>query len=108
MRRCVPSTNGKPACISTRIRILPYRRLPWTRTTGGNTITYYYPLSIPYIQPNYAYTIGDVKIKRLGSLDPFTPVSTAECTFTVKVRDWDAGDIIGEFNNETSGDDFEI
>ena len=77
-------------------------------TTGGNTITYYYPLSIPYIQPNYAYTIGDVKIKRLGSLDPFTPVSTAECTFTVKVRDWDAGDIIGEFNNETSGDDFEI
>ncbi|MBR1573375.1 MAG: hypothetical protein IJ652_00835 [Bacteroidales bacterium] len=78
------------------------------KTAGGSPITYYYPISVPYLQPNYAYTIGDVKIKRLGSLDPFTPVSTAECVFTIKVRAWDTGDIVGEFNNETSDDEFEI
>ena len=75
---------------------------------GSSPITYYYPISIPYVQPNYAYTIGDVKIKRLGSLDPFTPVSTATCSFSISVRNWDTGDIVGEYNNETSNDDFEI
>lgn len=76
--------------------------------SGSNTVTYYYPLSIPYVQPNYAYTIGDVKIKRLGSTDPFTPVSTAECSFSITVRGWEEGDITGAYNNETGTDDFEI
>ena len=77
------------------------------KTDSGN-VTYYYPISIPYVQPNYAYTIGDVTIKRLGSTNPFTPVSTAECTFTITVKKWDTGDIVGSFNNETSSDNFEI
>ncbi|GEM_PF-1614962 len=79
-------------------------------TIDSEPITYYYPLSIPYMQPNYAYTIGNVTIHRLGSKDPFHPVSTANCTFTVTVRDWDTGEIVGKYNNgvEGSDGDFEI
>jgi len=77
-------------------------------TLEGKTSTFYYPISIPYIQPNYAYTVNSLTIKRLGSTDPFHPVSTAECTFKVTVQDWYSGDIVGEYNGETSDDSFEI
>ena len=79
-------------------------------TIDSETLTYYYPLSIPYLQPNYAYTIGTVTIHRLGSKDPFHPVSTANCTFTITVQDWDTGEIVGKYNNgvEGSDGDFEI
>ncbi len=79
-------------------------------TIDSEPVTYYYPLSIPYLQPNYAYTIGTVTIHRLGSKDPFHPVSTANCTFTITVRDWDTGEIVGKYNNgvEGSDGDFEI
>ena len=68
--------------------------------------TYYYPISLGYTQPNYAYTVQDVRITRLGSTDPNIPVTTAACTFTVRVSDWDTGDIIGSFNNERSENNF--
>ncbi|MBR1871916.1 MAG: DUF4906 domain-containing protein [Bacteroidales bacterium] len=90
--------------VDNTTKVIIETELEW----NGAKTTYYYPISIPYVQPNYAYTIGDVRIKRLGSTDPFTPVSTAECTFTIKVRPWDQGDINGEFNNESSADDFII
>jgi len=77
-------------------------------TSEGVATTYYYPISIPYTQPNYAYTIGQVTLKRLGNLTPFLPVSSIDCSFTVTVKDWESGDIIGKFNNETDDDDFEI
>lgn len=68
--------------------------------------TYYYPISLGYTQPNYAYTVNDVRITRLGSTDPNLPVTTAQCSFTVQVSDWDTGDIIGSFNNEKSENNF--
>ena len=56
-------------------------------TVHGRTVTSYYPISIPYVQPNYAYTIENVTITRLGSNNPFQPVTTAECTFSIIVTD---------------------
>jgi len=74
-------------------------------TIDSNAYTYYYPISIPYIQPNYAYTIGTVTIMRLGSKDPFHPVTTTDCEFTLSVRPWDSGDITGSYNNEDGNSD---
>ncbi len=77
-------------------------------TEGETSKTYYYPISIPFMQPNYAYTIGTVTLHRLGSETPFKPVSSSDCSFEITVRNWDTGDIVGKFNHETTGDDFEI
>ena len=67
---------------------------------------YYYPISLGYTQPNHAYTVNDVRITRLGSTDPNLPVTTAACTFSIQVSDWETGDIIGSFNNESSENHF--
>ena len=68
----------------------------------GKTVTSFYPISLPYLQPNYAYTIENVTITRLGSNNPFLPVTTAECTFSIIVSDWHTGTITGKYNNETT------
>ena len=68
----------------------------------GKTVTSFYPISIPYLQPNYAYTIENVTLTRLGSNNPFIPVTTAECTFSIVVSDWHTGVITGKYNNETT------
>lgn len=67
---------------------------------------YYYPISLGYTQPNHAYTVNDVRITRLGSTDPNLPVTTASCSFTIQVSDWETGDIIGSFNNEKNENNF--
>lgn len=79
-----------------------------TLNINGNDKKYYYPISIPYTQPNYYYRIESLTIKRLGSDNPSLPVTKAVCEFTVTVRDWDTGEIVGQFNNETSEGVFEF
>ena len=73
-----------------------------TLVINGINKKYYYPISIPYTQPNYFYNIESLTIKRLGTDDPSKPVTKAQCSFTITVRDWDTGKIVGMFNNETS------
>ncbi|MBQ9184887.1 MAG: hypothetical protein IJ151_03315 [Bacteroidales bacterium] len=68
---------------------------------------YYYPISIPYTQPNYYYRIDKLIIKRLGSPDPSLPVTTAQCSVKVTVMNWHTGQIVGEFNNETTTGTYE-
>ena len=75
---------------------------------NGADKKYYYPVSIPYTQPNYYYKIESLTIKRLGSDNPSLPVTKAVCDFTVTVRDWETGEIVGQFNNETSEGVFEF
>lgn len=75
---------------------------------NGADKKYYYPISIPYTQPNYFYNIESLTIKRLGSDNPSLPVSKAVCEFTITVRDWDTGNIVGQFNNQTSEGVFEF
>ena len=68
--------------------------------SGATATTVFYPISIGWVQPNYAYEIKKVTIKNLGSVDPFHPVTSAQLTLNITVRDWDSGNIVGEFNNE--------
>ena len=79
-----------------------------TLNINGADKKYYYPISLPYTQPNYLYNIDNVIIKRLGSDNPALPVTKAVCDFTVTVKDWDTGTIVGQFNNETSSGNFEF
>lgn len=77
-------------------------------TISGDTRKYYYSISIPYTQPNYHYTINNITIKRLGSEDPSLPVTKAACSFTITVKDWESGTIVGQYNNQTSSGGFEF
>ncbi len=94
----VPATSQSGVDLTTKVVIETEIEI------DGTSQRMYYPISIPYIQPNYAYEIGKVTIKRLGSSDPFHPVTTAECSFVITVKDWDTGDIQGQFNNESTAD----
>lgn len=82
--------------------------LQTTMTIGSTTRTYYYSIGLPYTQPNYHYTINNITIKRLGSEDPSLPVTKAECSFNVEIKDWETGVILGSYNNETSDGNFEF
>lgn len=55
----------------------------------SNPITYYYPIAIENIESNKKYIIPELVIQRLGSEDPSTEVSFADCSFSVTVKDWD-------------------
>ncbi len=65
-----------------------FTRLVVEATLGGKT--YYYPISIPSIQPNKTYTVSELTITRPGSDSPDIPVSSATCTFSIAVTDWTA------------------
>lgn len=82
--------------------------LQTTLTLNNTKRTYYYSIGIPYTQPNYHYSVSNVTIKRLGSEDPSIPVSKATCSFTITVKDWETGKIVGQYNNETSDGNFEF
>ena len=52
-------------------------------------VVYYYPIVIsgPMLG-NHSYKIDEIKITRPGSKDEDTPVSFADCSFTMTVSDW--------------------
>ena len=57
------------------------------KTTLG-TDTYYYPITLPSLEPNKSYEIENLTITRPGSDSPDVPVSFADCTFDLHVLDW--------------------
>lgn len=56
---------------------------------AGNT--WYYPVTVPGIKPNYSYLISNLTITRLGSDNPDEPIVTGSATFTVEVVPWTDG-----------------
>ena len=66
-----------------------HTRLVVETTLGG--ITYYYPVTIPQIESNKTYSVKALTVTRPGSLSPDIPVSSAECTFSISVSDWEEG-----------------
>ena len=36
------------------------------------------------------------------------PVTKAACSFTITVKDWESGTIVGQYNNQTSSGGFEF
>ena len=54
-----------------------------------DNVVYYYPIVIAApLEGNHSYRIEEVKITRPGSKDEDTPVSFADCSFTITVSDW--------------------
>ena len=54
-----------------------------------DNVVYYYPIVIAApMAGNHSYKIDEIKITRPGSKDEDTPVSFAECSFTITVGDW--------------------
>ncbi|MCQ2143058.1 MAG: hypothetical protein MJY56_03210 [Bacteroidales bacterium] len=66
-----------------------FTRLVVKATIAGKTA--YYPMSIQNIEANHVYTVTELKITRLGSDDPDSPITTGEATFTVTVASWEDG-----------------
>ena len=57
------------------------------KTTLGTDI-YYYPITLPILEPNKSYEINNLTITRPGSSDPDIPVSINDCTFSITVLPW--------------------
>ena len=66
-------------------------RLVIVATLG--THKYYYPVNLPAMQNNKSYEIAGVTIKRGGSDNPDTPVSSDDISFNVTVSGWTTSDI---------------
>lgn len=65
-----------------------HTRLVIKATLG--TDTYYYPITLPALEPNRSYEIDNLTITRPGSDDPDVPVSFEDCTFDLNVVGWTA------------------
>lgn len=57
------------------------------------TQKYYYPVSLPALQYNKSYEIAGVTVKRGGSDNPDTPVTSDDISFSVTVAGWTTSDI---------------
>ena len=49
---------------------------------------FYYPITLPVLEPGKSYEIENVTITRKGSSDPDQPVSLSEADFEISVKDW--------------------
>lgn len=49
---------------------------------------FYYPITLPVLEPGKSYEIENVTITRKGSTSPDQPVSLSDATFEIKVSDW--------------------
>ncbi|MBO4605003.1 MAG: DUF4906 domain-containing protein [Bacteroidales bacterium] len=57
------------------------------------TQKYYYPVSLPALQHNKSYEIAGVTVKRGGSDNPDTPVTSDDISFSVTVAGWTTSNI---------------
>ena len=61
-------------------------RLVLKTTLGGKV--YYYPVTLPELEPNKSYEIENLTITRPGSDNPDKPVTFQEATFDINVLPW--------------------
>ena len=50
--------------------------------------TFYYPVTLPVLEPGKSYEIENLTITRKGSSDPDVPVSLSEADFEIEVKNW--------------------
>lgn len=55
---------------------------------GSDYTVYYYPITLPVMEPGKSYEIENLTITRKGSDHPDTPVSLADATFEISVKPW--------------------
>lgn len=84
---CYPNDSGADASSGT-----------WTASSTKLIVEttilgtkYYYPFGFPDIKSNMTYTIEELKITRLGSSEPETPVSTGTVSVTLTITEWKTG-----------------
>lgn len=54
-----------------------------------DNVVYYYPIVVAVpLTGNHSYKIEEIRITRPGSKDEDTPVTFADCSFTITVSDW--------------------
>lgn len=53
--------------------------------------TFYYPVTLPVIEPNHTYEITDIRISRLGSTSPDIPVEVGAAQLLVTIKSWEKG-----------------
>ena len=57
------------------------------KTTLGDNV-YYYPITLPGLEPNKSYEIENITITRPGSANPDEPVTFEDCTFDINIQPW--------------------
>ena len=57
------------------------------KTTLGDD-TYYYPITLPVLEPNKSYEIENLTLTRPGSENPDVPVTFQDCTFSINILPW--------------------
>lgn len=50
--------------------------------------TFYYPVTMPVMEPGKSYEIENLTITRKGSNNPDQPISLSDATFEISVKDW--------------------
>lgn len=50
--------------------------------------TFYYPVTMPVMEPGKSYEIENLTITRKGSSNPDQPISLSDATFEIRVKDW--------------------
>ena len=50
--------------------------------------TFYYPVTLPVLEPGKSYEIENLTITRKGSINPDQPISLSDATFEISVKPW--------------------
>ncbi len=50
--------------------------------------TFYYPITLPVLEPGKSYEIENLTITRKGSNNPDQPISLSDATFEISVKNW--------------------
>ena len=50
--------------------------------------TFYYPITMPVLEPGKSYEIENLTITRKGSNNPDQPISLSDATFEISVKNW--------------------
>ena len=53
---------------------------------GGDT--FYYPITLPVLEPGKSYEIENLTITRKGADSPDTVISLADATFEINIKEW--------------------
>ena len=72
---------------STEDEWCPRRTRLVLKTTLGGKV-YYYPITLPELEPNKSYEIENLTITRPGSDNPDIPVTFQDATFEINVLPW--------------------
>ena len=66
----------------------------------------YYSFNLGYLQPNYSYTVSNIRLRRSGEADPRYQATSTSASCTITVADWLSGEVVSGYG--TTVNDGEI